>query len=81
MASPSTGAAEGGGAPRISQVDILRTVEGLVMDIPPYPDNRRPILPTDAVSYQPSPYPANRRPILPTETPSPDRGCSERVLS
>ena len=33
---------------------------------PPYPANRRPILPTAALSCQPPPYPSNRRLILPT---------------
>ena len=29
--------------------------------------HRRLILPTDALSFQPTPYPSNRRPILPTD--------------
>ena len=38
----------------------------IVCQPPPYPTNRRPILPTAALSCQPPPYPANHRPILPT---------------
>ena len=33
----------------------------------PYPPNRRPIHPTDALSTQPMPYPPDRRPIHPTD--------------
>ncbi|KAJ1473564.1 hypothetical protein T484DRAFT_1752059 [Baffinella frigidus] len=39
----------------------------LSCQLPPYPDNCRPILPTAALSCQPPPYPANRRNIMKTQ--------------
>ena len=37
-----------------------------ILPPPPYPANRRPVLPTVALSCQLTPFPVNRHPFLPT---------------